>query len=230
MNWDNIADSYLGICDDREKILLPSLVKIIRENNVKKIVDIGGGDGRFVELLVKFFGSSWFSEMALTDTSNRMLSRAKNRLKGVEKLKIVKSENELKINYWDAITLIAVWMTLETEEKSVNLLTSIRRLLTKNGRLIAAVTHPCFRNLNFHSFSACFDLSDYFKSGKKFKVNLYDSSRSLSIWDTHWTISDHSDHLKKAGYFIESIVELSDIEPESGGSPWLIIVAKKDGL
>ena len=225
MNWDNIADAYLSISEDRDKIIFPFLSKVINENQARSIVDVGGGDGRFIELVMNFFGHDHFDDIALTDTSARMRERAHTRLRTVIDLSIVESPKYLKRDHWDIVTFIAVWMSLETEEQCIEALSEIKDLLNKNGKLIAAITHPCFRGLNYHSFSANFDLSDYFRSGMKFRVNLYDNTRSLAIWDTHWTLSDHTRQLQSAGFVIDYIVELPDIDGSSEGAPWLVFVA-----
>ncbi|UZJ39806.1 class I SAM-dependent methyltransferase [Prosthecochloris sp. SCSIO W1102] len=225
MNWDIIADAYLGISEDRDKIIFPVLLKYIKEFSPKNLADIGGGDGRFLELAFTHFNHNHFSEFALTDSSTRMLARAKSRLSNIKNLTICDSHKTLKKHNWDLVTLIAVWMSLETHEECINLLSQIKELLSSNGKLFTAVTHPCFRHLNYHSFSANFDLTNYFESGKKFRVNLYDSIRSLSLWDTHWTLSDHTHQLNSAGFNIELIEELQDVDNNSEGSPWLVIIA-----
>lgn len=225
MNWDDIADAYLSISEDRDRIISPFLAKLINETGCRTLADIGGGDGRFLELALNRFGESHFTDMALTDTSNRMLARARARLEEHNNITIAEKPCALPKKHWGMITLIAVWMSLETEEACVALLREINELLIPGGKLVAAVTHPCFRGLNFHSFSANFDLSDYFRSGKQFRVNLYDSARSLAIWDTHWSLSDHTRQLNAAGFVIEHIAELPDVDVSSEGAPWLIFVA-----
>lgn len=225
MNWNDIADAYLSISEDRDKIIFPYLTKLINETGCRSLLDVGGGDGRFIDLAINHFGDSHFSNLALTDTSARMRQRAKSRLERHGNVVIAETLNELNENQWDMVTLIAVWMSLETENSCVSLLRDIGKLLAPGGKLVAAVTHPCFRGQNFHSFSANFDLSDYFRSGKQFRVNLYDSARSLAIWDTHWTLSDHARQLNSAGFVIENIAELPDVEQSSEGAPWLIFVA-----
>jgi len=224
MIWDDIADVYLSLSEDRDKIILPALVSILQQTDVKTVVDVGGGDGRFVESLCHGFPSG-FSAVALTDPSARMRARAKERLAGVGPVEIRPKPSDLRQNSWDLVLLIAVWMNLETEFQCVSTLCEVKSLLAPQGRLVAAITHPCFRDRSFHSFSADFNMSQYFDSGKTFKVNLYDKVQSLAIWNSHWSLSDHTRQLSAAGFLIESLIELPDVE-ESEGAPWLLIVAQ----
>lgn len=226
MNWNDIADAYLSISEDRDRILFPTLAKVIEETGARSLVDVGGGDGRFIELTYRNFENSRFSELGYTDTSSRMRERARLRLSNFDNIRFFESLNDIPKNQWSIVTLIAVWMSIETDEECVTLLKKVKSLLGDNGRLVAAITHPCFRNKTFHSYSTNFDIGNYFRSGRKFKVNLYDSVRSLAIWDTHWTLSDHINQLIRAGLVIESIIELPDVEDDSEGSPWLVIIAK----
>jgi SAM-dependent methyltransferase len=226
--WNEIGDSYLAIAEDRDKILLPTLVAIVRDTKAKSVVDVGGGDGRFLHMLHRHFGTGTFSHMALTDPSSRMRRRAKERLAELGGVTIVAEPGKLPPTTWDLVLLIAVWMSIPTDEGCVSLLRDIRSLLSSNGRLVAAVTHPCFRDRTFHSYSTSFDMRSYFDSGTKFKVNLYDSVRSLAVWDTHWSLADHCRQLGTAGFSVDSLVELPDVEDKSEGAPWLAFVARGD--
>jgi trans-aconitate methyltransferase len=226
MNWDEIADSYLALSEDRDKILRPALLEHIRANDVRSIADVGGGDGRFLDLICKHYGPEHFSRLALTDSSSRMRQRAAERMCRAAPVEVVSEPSELPLGQWQLVLFIAVWMSLEREEDCISLLRAIRSLLAPGGRLIAAVTHPCFRCRPFHSYSTSFDMRDYFKSGKQFRVNLYDSVRSLAIWDTHWSLTDHARQLNSSGFLIESLRELPDVDDASEGAPWLMITAK----
>lgn len=226
MIWDDIADAYLSIAEDRDRIISPALLRILDERRASSVVDIGGGDGRFLELLWRHGGEARLSALALTDTSSRMRERARARLSGIPAVTVTPTPADLPHGCWELALLIAVWMGLETEVECVSLLKEAKALLAPDGRLVAAVTHPCFRDRVFHSYSTSFDMRDYLRSGKRFKVNLYDSTRSLAISDTHWSLTDHARQLATAGLAIESLVELPDIENSPEGAPWLLMVAR----
>ena len=226
MIWDDIADAYLAVSEDRDKILLPLLIRIVQDSDSKTIVDVGGGDGRFLELLWTQFGPTRFTAMALTDPSIRMRLRAKERLTRIGAVDIKPDPSDLARGSWQLALMIAVWMTLETEDRCVSVLRSVHSLLAPAGRLVAAVTHPCFRDRTFHSYSSTFDMCAYFMSGRRFKVNLYDSARSLTITDTHWSLADHARQLRAADFLIEDLIELPDVQSQAEGSPWLVIVAR----
>ena len=226
MIWDDIAGDYLALVEDREKIILPALITALEQTGTTTVVDVGGGDGRFLELLCQHFASKSFSALGLTDPSTQMRARARERLASVGPVEIKSSPSDLPQNSWQLVLFVAVWMNLKTEVQCVSVLREIRSLLMHQGRLVAAVTHPCFRDRPFHSYSTSFNMSHYLDAERQFKVSLYDGVRTLEISNSHWSLSDHARQLSAAGFLIESLVELPDVDDKSEGAPWLLIVAK----
>jgi SAM-dependent methyltransferase len=225
VQWNDVADAYIDVVEDRQRILLPAITKLVAEKHARRVADVGGGDGRFLEALLAWFGEGYFSQVALTDPSVRMREHARRRLGG--EANIHPSPHDLEGRSWDCVMLIAVWMGLESEEECVTVLRDAGALLARGGRLIAGVTHPCFRDRSFHTYTTNFDMSDYLKGGTPFRVTLYDSRRSLELVDTHWSLTDHMRQLRSAGLVLESLEELADVGPSSPGSPWLVLTAKR---
>jgi hypothetical protein len=159
-----------------------------------------------------------------------MRKRATERLAAMAPVEIAAGPSDLEQQCWELVLFVAVWMGLETHDECVTVLRSIRSLLTPDGRVFAAVTHPCFRDRSFHTYSTSFDMGQYLMSGTRFKVNLFDNVRSLAIWDTHWTLADHVRQLVEAGLQVESLIEPPDLEPASEGVPWLVVVARRAGV
>ena len=106
----------------------------------------------------------------------------------------------------------------------------IAKLLRSNGRLIASVTHPCFRMCKFSNYSTDFDNRDYFNEGTLFNVTIYDGKREIYIVDTHWSLTAMSSQLNESGFVIENLYELprsTNGSSEPDASLWLVIVARK---
>jgi hypothetical protein len=109
-------------------------------------------------------------------------------------------------------------------------LSEIARLLRSNGRLIASVTHPCFRTCKFSGYSTDFNNRDYFDDGTLFNVTIQDGTRELHIVDTHWTLTAMNSQLNESGFVIENLYELprsTNGSSEPDASLWLVIVARK---
>jgi hypothetical protein len=90
----------------------------------------------------------------------------------------------------------------------LNTLSDIARLLRTNGRLVASVTHPCFRTCKFSNYSTDFDNRDYFEDGTLFNVTISDGKRELHIVDAHWSLTAMSSQLHESGFAIEDLYEL----------------------
>jgi hypothetical protein len=109
-------------------------------------------------------------------------------------------------------------------------LKKIARLLRSNGRLVASVTHPCFRTCKFSGYSTDFDNRDYFNEGTLFNVTIHDGKRELHIVDTHWSLTAMSSQLNESGFVIENLYELprsTSGSSQPDASLWLVIVARK---
>jgi SAM-dependent methyltransferase len=214
---------YTAVEEDRDRILLPAIRRHLRPG-IRSLVDVGGGDGRVLAALCRAITPR--PHLALTDASPGMRSRARERLSGLG-VDFAEAPRVLPQASWDAALLVAVWMELPTEDACVGLLREIHDLLTPDGLLLAAVTHPCFRDRRFRTFEARFSMRDYFESGRPFDVEVSDGTRSVVLRDTHWTLTDHCRQLRLSGFTLEAIEELADTSSESEGAPWLLLVARR---
>jgi hypothetical protein len=109
-------------------------------------------------------------------------------------------------------------------------LSVIARLLRSNGRLIASVTHPCFRTYKFSNYFTDFNNRDYFNDGTLFNVTIRNGKRELHIVDTHWSVTAMSSQLNESGFAIENLYELprsTNGSSDHDASLWLVIVARK---
>ncbi len=121
-------------------------------------------------------------------------------------------------------------MCLTRREACLDVLSDIARLLRSDGRLVASVTHPCFRTCKFSNYSTDFNTRDYFNDGTLFNVTIYDENRELHIVDTHWSMTAMSSQLNESGFVIENLYELprsTNGSSQHDASLWLVIVARK---
>jgi hypothetical protein len=121
-------------------------------------------------------------------------------------------------------------MCLTSREACLNTLSDIARLLRTNGRLVASVTHPCFRTCKFSNYFTDFNNRDYFNDGTLFNVTIYDGKHELHIVDTHWSLTTMSAQLSESGFVIENVNELprsTSGSSQHNASLWLVIVARK---
>lgn len=147
-----------------------------------------------------------------------------------KQIRVTEAIQEIPSGIFDVVTFNAVWMCLTSRKVCLHTLAEIARLLRSNGRLIASVTHPCFRTCKFSNYFTDFNNRDYFNDGALFNVTIYDGKRELRIVDTHWSLTAMSSQLNESGFVIENLYELPRSTSEASqenASLWLVIVARK---
>ena len=225
--WNELSDQYAGINEQRIRIVFHYLLERLAADTPHVLLDYGTGDGKFPELCSKLP----IDHMWAYDPAPKMAQLTRARCSNLANLRVVTETQAIEPGSVDIVTLNAVWMCLSTEQACVTVLRDIFQLLKPHGLLIASVTHPCFRNLVFSTYSTDFKQRDYLQAGTSFQVNLFDEYTKMVIKDTHWSIAAMSHQLMEADFLIEEIVETPDEPTVSGpceGSPWMVIFARKN--
>ena len=226
-DWNAIADAYSEIDDPEGRAVLAFIREKLRTLRPKRLLDYGGGDGKFAILCAE---SLRIQEIVTYDAAPRMTSLAQSLCANFKQIRATDTIREIESGIFDVVTFNGVWMCLTSREACLDTLKKIARLLRSDGRLIASVTHPCFRTCKFSGHSTDFDNRDYFNDGTLFNVAIQDEKRELHIVDTHWSLTAMSSQLNESGFVIENLHELPRSTDESNqpdASLWLVIVARK---
>ena len=226
-DWNAIADAYFEMDDPHERPVLTFIREKLTTLQPKRLLDYGGGDGKFAVLCAE---SLSLQEIVTYDPAPRMTSLARSLCANFKQIRVTEAIEEIQSGRFDVVTFNAVWMCLTSREACLDTLSEIARLLRSNGRLIASVTHPCFRTCEFSNYFTDFNNRDYFNDDTLFNVTIHDEKRELHIVDTHWSLTAMSSQLNESGFVIENLYELP--RPTSGSSQpdaslWLVIVARK---
>lgn len=226
-DWNAIADAYFEIDDPHERSVLTFIRGKLTTLQPKRLLDYGGGDGKFAILCAE---SLPLQEIVTYDPAPRMTFLARALCADFKQIRVTGSMEEIQSGIFDVVTFNAVWMCLTNRKACLDTLSEIARLLRSNGRLVASVTHPCFRTCKFSNYFTDFNNCDYFNDGTLFNVTIYNGKRELHIVDTHWSLTAMSSQLSASGFVIENLYELPRSTSESSqqdASLWLVIVARK---
>ena len=226
-DWNAIADAYFDIDDPEERAVLAFIRQKLATLRPKRLLDYGGGDGKFAVLCAE---SLPLQEIVTYDPAPRMTSLARSLCANFKQIRVTNAIREIEFGIFDVVTFNAVWMCLASREACLDTLKKIAGLLRPNGRLVASVTHPCFRTCKFSNYFTDFDNCDYFNDGTLFNVTIYKGKRELHIVDTHWSLTAMSSQLNESGFVIENLYELprsTNGSTERNASLWLVIVARK---
>jgi trans-aconitate methyltransferase len=226
-DWNAIADAYFDIDDPHERPVLTLIREKLTTLQPKRLLDYGGGDGKFAVLCAE---SLSLQEIVTYDRAPRMTSLARSLCGDFKQIRVAEAIEEIQSGVFDVVTFNAVWMCLTSREACLDTLSGIASLLRSNGRLIASVTHPCFRTCKFSNYFTDFKNRDYFNDGTLFNVTIYEGKHELHIVDTHWSLTAMSSQLNESGFVIENLYELprsTNGSSQHDASLWLVIVARK---
>ena len=226
-DWNAIADAYFDMDDPQGRAVLAFAREKLRRLQPKRLLDYGGGDGKFAILCAE---SLQVQEIVTYDPAPRMTSLARALCANFNQTRVTGTIEEIQSGIFDVVTFNAVWMCLRSRAACLDTLKEIASLLRSNGHLIASVTHPCFRMCKFSGYSTDFNNRDYFNEGTLFNVTISDGKRELYIVDTHWSLTGMSSQLNESGFVVEDLYELPRSTGESSepdASLWMVIVARK---
>ena len=226
-DWNAIAEAYSAIDDPQERPVLTFIQETLRTLKPKRLLDYGGGDAKFA---LQCAESLSLQEIVSYDPAPGMTSLARSLCADFKQICVAEATREIQSGRFHVVTFNAVWMCLTSRDDCLDTLSEIARLLRSNGRLIASVTHPCFRTCKFSNYFTDFDNRDSFNDGTLFNVTIYNGKHQLHIVDTHWSLTAMSSQLRESGFAIETLYELPRSTSGSNqpdASLWLVIVARK---
>jgi len=216
-NTSGLPPLYASIRESRHASVFPFVAQRLADIDCRRLLDFGGGDGVFLAGYLP----SCVREAYYYDIDAGIAAAARARQYALQP-RFLAGLDALQPASLDAITMLGVWMHFRTEAQCIAELATLRRLLKADGRLIAAVTHPCFRDEVFSTFKTDFDMQRYLAPGSEFDVTIFDADASVTLRDTHWNLEAMSKQITRAGLAIAAIYERPDIEP-ARGAPWLIL-------
>ena len=226
-DWNAIADAYFDMDDPHERAVLRFIREKLTTLQPKRLLDYGGGDGKFAVFCAE---SLSLQEIVTYDPAPRMTSLARSVCADFKQIRVTDAIEQIESRIFDVVTFNGVWMCLTSREACLDTLSEIARLLRSNGRLVASVTHPCFRTCKFSDYFTDFNNRDYFNDGTLSNVTIRDGKRELHIVDAHWSLTAMSSQLNESGFAIENLYELPRSTSGSNqhdASLWLVIVARK---
>jgi spermidine synthase len=224
--WNSIAEQYSDIRESRRDSVFVFVRDQLKSSAPRRLLDFGGGDGGFAASCAEL----GIPEVVVYDPAPMMAKLAAKNCSGLPNTRIVTSLDKVEKGTFDVVTLHAIWMCLPTYESCIAVLSDVAMLLNERGRLIASVTHPCFRTSKFSTYQTDFDMRDYLKEGSRFQVRIFDGQREIRLVDTHWSLGAMTAQLKQTEFLVEEITELPDLGPTDEpvvGSPWLVLFARK---
>jgi SAM-dependent methyltransferase len=229
--WIKNIDDYVKVRNDnRQYLLLPEIANIIKMyDGGNKVLDHGCGEGYLGTNLSDNY------EIGLYDINPVMIDLAKENLKNKSKIEVFDCNEEIYSNYYDFVVSSLVLMTIKDSKEFIKILQTLKRAKAEKGKIIIAVTHPCFRQYHYSTFQTEYSRGrsfDYFKESEPFKVFL-DSveNKYVEIVDYHYSLSFLVNSIIENKIKIIKMFELQDRSIDqkfynANFSPFLLIIGE----
>lgn len=205
--WRSIAASAVFRADAAEETSLHrQLGKLIKRYRPQRLLDYGCGDG----VLLKFIPSN--VDVTVFDISENALRLAEQNAR--REIRICRNAKTLKAASFDLIVFSLVLICIPDFAGYRRVLRACHRILRSNGRMLIAVTHPCFRGEAFASHQANYHKAPfrYLDALHQFPVTLYADGRSpFTFKDYHWLLSDTVNLATEQGFVVTALHELPDV-------------------
>ena len=190
-------------------VLFPALDSIMGDISNKRILDAGCGDGVFVRRATE----RGAKVMGIDLSPDTVQACKKADPSGnYEVLDIKNMSIEEKFDY---VLSLFVLLSFDKKEEITKAIKNMSQNLDDGGKLIIAIPHPAFEEIdNSVTMNKSF-AEDYSYSKKGLEI-LYShkTKKDISFTDFHWMIEDYVECIKKAGLVIEDIREPMPL-PES---------------
>lgn len=188
--------------------LHPSLANVVSQYRPSQVLDYGCGDGQLMRRLAS--ATNVFGFDPSVASVHAVPSDPFERFGG-----FFQATEEIPAGQFDVVVSSMVLMTAPTRAELHAMVAEMVRAVRPGGKLVAAVTHPCFRDHVFSDFFASFATDgrfDYSRSGARFEVTLLDWEKRVAtrLWDYHWTLSDMTAAIEVAGGAVAGVIETPD--------------------
>ncbi len=199
--WLKIGSKW-KTSSSKRLLLFPELDLIMGDISGKNILDAGCGDGVFVRRCIEKR-----ADATGIDISDNVIKICKEKDKkgnyfagDIKKISLNKK--------FDYILSSFVLLSLDKKKEIIKAIKNMGSLLNKNGKLIIAVPHPAFDNINENMDTMTREFFEKYSYSKKGLKTLYKhKTKDFTILDFHWMIEDYAECIKESGLVIENIRE-----------------------
>lgn len=227
MPWDHdTAESYDELGRQSHEPMVRRLMReLLPDVEDRRVLDFGCGPGNLALALA----GAGAREVVGVDESREMIDSARATLESDPRAAarrvrlLVGDESALAgLGRFDAALCSLVLMMCATRERLERVTAALVGALEPGGRLLAVITHPCFRKRDFGAFH--YELPegyDYWRSGAAYDVVLTPKAagEDVVITDYHWTLTDYVTAFARAGGVVAGMRELPGPPSGNGGDP-----------
>lgn len=220
-SWERAAAWYDGWVGERgsryhQQIVIPAVLELLEARKGERILDVGAGQGVLAPYIEEL-GATYVG----VDASPNLIARARRRHGQPERFvvgdaRVLRGVPGIEQAGYDAAVFL---LSIQDMDPLEPVFASVSWALPPSGRVVLAMTHPCFRQPRQSGWG--FDES----RGLQFRrVDAYLSEMAvpmkafegrLATRSFHRPISAYVNGLAAEGFAIDAMRELPDLPPES---------------
>ncbi|MBI1373984.1 MAG: methyltransferase domain-containing protein [Phycisphaera sp.] len=214
-HWDpQTATAYADLGEQGHvEVLWPTVSALLGDLSGKRVLDFGCGPGQF-SVLMRRQGAGHVHGIDESIELIRAAQRYASEQHANDGRMAFGCGDESALPLWDPVDAALCSLTLMMCESRDRLRRTVRGLVASTqpgGRVVIAVTHPCFRGDDYGTFH--YDTPEgfsYWASGQTYDVVLEPGrgERRAVLTDYHWTLSDYVNTLTHAGATLREVREL----------------------
>ena len=185
----------------------PATLKLMGEVNRKKILELGSGNGYWLNILAK--KKAVCTGVEISEEQIRLAKNSNQRGIRYVKADITMSLSRygIKQNNYDIILLEHVLLEIPSKEKIMAVFKNCFKTLKKGGRVIISDLHPFAPSSNTGNIRRNKNYN-YFSSGEIIKiVSKRIDGKETFYSDFHWTLEDLAECITRSGLKIDKIIE-----------------------
>lgn len=183
----------------------PELLRMMGNVSNKKILELGSGNGYWLELLTKY--GAICTGVEISGKQLELANKKNSNISYIQGDITTLNKYGLKKGTYDIILLEHVLLEISSIQKIKSIMVEAYSLLKKSGFIIISDLHPLAPSLNTKNIRVSKNYN-YFSSGEIIEVISHRVGGGETIYrDFHWTLSDFISALNQAGFHIIEITE-----------------------
>ena len=224
-----IAEKYSEYVVAEESSLKPVILRLIKDVQDKKVLDLGCGDGRYSYIMAQDGAM-----VTAIDASNFQLDIAKKihnhpNIKYI--LEDVSKIKTLEVESFDIILANLLLPDLDDIKKMGLIFKTANSLMKKGSIFIVSGLHPLYLSPEQDNLDKPLDFrkENYYKEGSNYKAKAVTKKGSAVTFDeTHYSLTYLSEQLEQSGLYIKRIIESKQVAEKRMFLPkYIVLVCQK---